>query len=86
MIEELKGDHQQLADLELSQHLQALATVFHILPEKPKKGHPFHQATGFTPISQEMRYRLKIGKRNHFSQFRQALTQPAWQPLLLLEF
>ena len=73
MIEELKGDHQQLADLELSQHLQALATVFHILPEKPKKGHPFHWATGFIPISQEMRYRLKIGKRNHFSQFGQVL-------------
>ena len=29
VIEELKGDHQQLADLELSQHLQALGKVFH---------------------------------------------------------
>ena len=75
MIEKLKGDHQQLADLELSQHLQALATVFHILPEKPKKGHPFHQATGFTSISQEMRDGLKTGERNYFSQFGQALTR-----------
>ena len=29
MIEKLKGDHQQLADLEMSQHLQALGKVFH---------------------------------------------------------
>ena len=28
VIEKLKGDHQQLADLELSQHLQALGKVF----------------------------------------------------------
>ena len=34
MIEKLKGDHQQLADLELSQHLQTLGTVFcHIARE-----------------------------------------------------
>ena len=34
VIEKLKGDHQQLADLELSQHLQALGTVFrHIILE-----------------------------------------------------
>ena len=29
VIEKLKGDHQQLADLEMSQHLQALGEVFH---------------------------------------------------------
>ena len=29
MIKKLKGDHQQLADLEMSQHLQALGKVFH---------------------------------------------------------
>ena len=34
VIEKLKGDHQQLADLELSQHLQTLGTVFcHIARE-----------------------------------------------------
>ena len=59
----------------MSQHHQALGEVFHISPEKPKKGHPFHQATGFTPISQEMRDGLKIGEKNYFSQFGQALTR-----------
>ena len=29
VIEKLKGDHQQLADLEMSRHLQALGKVFH---------------------------------------------------------
>ena len=28
MIEKLKGNHQQLVDLEMSQHLQALGKVF----------------------------------------------------------
>ena len=74
VIEKLKGDHQQLADLEMSQHLQALGKSSAILSEKPEKGHPFHWATGFIPISQEMRYGLKIEKRNHFSQFGQVLT------------
>ena len=31
----LKGDHQQLADLEMSQHLQALEKSSAISPEKP---------------------------------------------------
>ena len=38
------------------------------------------------PISQEMSYELKTGKRNHFSQFGQALTWASWQPLLLLSY
>ena len=34
VIQKPKGDHQQLADLEMSQHLQALGTVFrHIILE-----------------------------------------------------
>ena len=41
MLEKLKGDHQQLADLELSQHLQALGTVFH---------HIARETLGRTPI------------------------------------
>ena len=42
MVEKLKGNHQQLADLELSQHLQALGTVF---------CHIARETLGRTPIS-----------------------------------
>ena len=35
------------------------------------------------PFSQELRYELKIRKKN-FSQFGQALTRSSWQALLLL--
>ena len=84
VIEKLKGDHHQLADLEMSRHFQAREKSA-ISPEKPKKGHPFLWAIGFIPISQEMRYGLKIEKRNNFSHFGQALTWSSWQPLLLLE-
>ena len=40
MIEKLKGDHQQLADLEISQHLQALGKVFHHLSRETLKRTP----------------------------------------------
>ena len=50
-----------------------------------KDTHPFLWTTGFILISQEMRYGLKIGKKDHFSQFGQDLTQLSWQPLLLLK-
>ena len=33
-LKKLKGDHQQLADLEMSQHLQALGKSSAILPKK----------------------------------------------------
>ena len=85
VIKKLKGDHQQLADPEMSRYLQALEKSSTILPEKPWKGHIFHWAVGFIPISQEMRYRSKVRKRSHFSQFGQALTWSSWQPLLLLK-
>ena len=80
------GHRQQLADLEMSRYLQALEKSSTILPEKPWKGHIFHWAVGFIPISQEMRYRSKVRKRSHFSQFGQALTWASWQPLLLLSY
>ena len=85
VIEKLKGNHQPLADLEMSRHLQALEKSSAISAEKPRKGHPFLWAIGFIPISQEMRYGLQIRKKTHFSQFGQALTQSSWQPLLLLK-
>ena len=69
----------------MSRYLQALEKSSTILPEKPWKGHIFHWAVGFIPISQEMRYRSKVRKRSHFSQFGQALTWSSWQPLLLLK-
>ena len=59
VIKKLKGDHQKLAGLEMSRHLQALEKSA-VSPEKPQKGHPFVWAVGFIPISQEMRYGLKI--------------------------
>ena len=62
VIKMLKGDHQHLADLEMSRYLQSLGKSSAILPQKPKKGHPFYWVTGLTPISQEMRYELKIRK------------------------
>ena len=68
VIKKLKGDHQQLADLEMSQHLQALGKSSAILSEKPEKGHPFHWATGFIPISQEMSYRCHPLDPPHQSQ------------------
>ena len=34
-IGKVKGDHQQLADLEMSGHLQVLEKSFAISPEKP---------------------------------------------------
>ena len=77
--------HQQLADPEMSRYLQALEKSSTTLPEKPWKRHIFHWAVGFIPISQEMRYRSKVRKRSHFSQFGQALTWSSWQPLLLLK-
>ena len=83
--EKLEGDHQQLAGLEMSQHLQALEKSSTISPGNLRKGHPFVWAIGFIPISQEMKYGLKTGKRSHFSQFGQALTRSSWQPLLLLK-
>ena len=67
----------------MSRHLQALEKSSAVLPEKPQKGHPFLCTIGFIPISQEMRYGLKIRKKNHFSQFGQTLTWLSWQPLLL---
>ena len=84
-LKKLKGDPQQLADLEISWHLQALGKSSTILAEKPEKGHPFLLAMEFIPISQEMRYGLKTGKSNHFSQFGWALTWSSWQPLLLIK-
>ena len=85
MIKKLKGDHQHLADVEMSRHLQALEKSSAISAEKPRKGHPVLWAIGFIPISQEMRYGLQIRKITHFCQFGQALTQSSWQPLLLLK-
>ena len=41
-----------------------------ISPQKPKKGHLFHWATGLIPVSWEMRYELKIRK-----------TKPPLQPV-----
>ena len=40
VIEKLKGDHQQLADLEMSQHLQALGKVFHHFSRETLKRTP----------------------------------------------
>ena len=85
VIEKLKGDHHQLADLEMSRHFQAREKSSAISPEKPKKGHPFLWAIGFIPISQEMRYGLKMGEKNHFSQFGRALTRLSWPPLPLFK-
>ena len=54
VIEKLNRDHQQLADLEMSQHLQALGEVFHqIAPETLERTpiplgnwvHPYQQET-----------------------------------------
>ena len=61
--EKLEGDHQQLAGLEMSQHLQALEKSSTISPGNLRKGHPFVWAIGFIPISQEMKYGLMIGKK-----------------------
>ena len=47
----------------MSRHLQALEKSSAVLPEKPQKGHPFLCTIGFIPISQEMRYGLKIRKK-----------------------
>ena len=72
----------------MSRHLQALEKSSAVLPEKPQKGHPFLCTIGFIPISQEMRYGLKIRKKKNkqqFCQFGQALTRLSWQPLLLLK-
>ena len=74
MIQKLKGDHQQLADLEMSRHLQALEKSSAISPKKSQKGHRLTWAIGFILISQEMRHGLKIRqKKPHFSQFGQVI-------------
>ena len=70
VIKKLKGDHPKLAGLEMSRHLQALEKSA-VSPEKPQKGHPFVWAIGFIPISQEMRYGLKIKKQTNKQQFSQ---------------
>ena len=85
VTEKLKGDHQQLADLEMSQHLQALGEVFHQIARETLERTPIPLGNWVHPYQQEMRYGLKIGSRNHFSQFGQALTWLSWQPLLLLK-
>ena len=72
VIEKLKGNHQQLAGLEMSRHLWALEKSSAISPEKPQKGHPFLWTTGFSPISQEMRSGLKIRKK------KTTTVQPVW--------
>ena len=85
-IGKVKGDHQQLADLEMSRHRQALEKSSAISPKKSQKGHRLTWAIGFILISQEMRHGLKIRqKKPHFSQFGQAFTWLSWQPLLLLK-
>ena len=56
----------------MSRHLQALEKSSAILPEKPQKGHPFLCTVGFIPISQEMRYGLKIKKN------KQTTVLPVW--------
>ena len=70
--EKLEGDHQQLAGLEMSQHLQALEKSSTISPGNLRKGHPFVWAIGFIPISQEMKYGLMIGKK------KKTTHQPVW--------
>ena len=87
VIEKLKGDHHQLADLEMSRHFQAREKSA-ISPEKPKKGHPFLWAIGFIPISQEMSYGLKIRKKKKKNPLQPVWTGPhmvVLQPLLLLK-
>ena len=85
VIGKLKGNPQQLAALKMSQHPQALGKVFLHVSRGTLERTPILWAIGFTPISQEMRYGLKTGKNNHFSQFGQAVTWLSWQPQLLLK-
>ena len=63
VIGKLMGNPHRLAALEMSQHPQALGKVLHYITRETLERTPILWAIGFTPISQEMRYRLKIRKK-----------------------
>ena len=49
VIENLNRDHQQLADLEMSQHLQALEKVFHHIARETLERTPIPLGDGARP-------------------------------------
>ena len=88
MIENLKGNHQQLADLEMSQHLQALGKVFHHITWETLERTPItfsNWVHSYQPRDEVWVKDWKKKKHKHFSQFGQTLTWPSSQLLLLLK-
>ena len=68
----------------MSQHLQALRKVFHHIAQESLERTPILLGNWVHPYQPEDEVWVRTGKRNHFSQFGQALTRLSWQPLLLL--
>ena len=82
-VKKLKGDHQQLADLEMSWHLRALEKSSAISERTERTPIPLgNWVHSYLPGDEIW---LKIKRRNLFSQFEQALTWSSWKPLLLLK-
>ena len=85
VIGKLKGDPQPIADLEMSQHHQALRKVFYHIARESLERTPILLGNWVHPYQLEDEVWVRTGKRNHFSQFGQALTRLSWQPLLLIK-
>ena len=85
MIENLKGNPRKLADLEMSQHLQALGKVFHHIAWETLERTSIPFGNWVHPYQPGDWYGLQIGKKNHFNQFGQILTWSSRQPLLMLK-
>ena len=85
VIGKLKGDHQQLDDLEMSWHLQALGKALHHITQETWERTPIPLGNRVHPYQPGDEVGVKIEKRNHFSHFGQVLTWSSWQPVLLLK-
>ena len=83
MTGKLKGDPQQLADLEMPRHLQALGKVFHHIARETLERTPIPLGNWVHLYRPGDEVWVKYWKKEpHFGQ---ALTQSFWQPLLLLK-
>ena len=85
MIGKLKGDPQQLADLEMSRHLQALGKVFHHITQEILERPPILLGNWVHPYQPGDEVWVKDWKKEPLQPVWTGLTWSSWQPLLLLK-
>ena len=85
MIGKIKGDPQQLADLEMSQHLQVFGKVFYHITKETLERTPIPLGNWVHPYQPGDEVWVKDWKKEPLQPVWTGLTWSSWRPLLLVK-